>query len=471
LAGPEFTVAPQQFGVALSDAGPAFRKAIAAIKAKGGGTFTVPRNTYTFSISAESDCLLIDFDRFRLQAEPGTIFRWSHYGLPLIAVIGANDVQIGSITFVWAGTRGRSPVSAHHFGYDGSGIISPAEWCSHIVIGGSNRVRLHNISWEGQTTSNNLENGIVMWNGTAAGPSPAPDVAGNVIENIESNDVYFGVVAYGQDRFIFRGWMSDRYPSGPAHVGPGHFLYCTSFGTNGIIEDLEDKGTAIDGVQAASSWSYRFRNVSNCVVRNLRSKRKNGFGAILNACNGNVFENLSWEADRCADEARLVNVPAMVIAQDNSTSTISRNQFRNWNFHDVKNGAAGRSSNCSIISQGGNTYRADNAVGNIFDVHITSAPDANHSQTICSLFGQASHFGVTHINNGSASKQSFRLAQDHASRPSVNNSIRVRLRGLMTAPNIDVLGSQNKIHIDTLSAAPNAGRIAPGNVVSALPRP
>ena len=467
---PKFEANPQDFDLSVSDAGPAFRKAIAAIKANGGGRLVVPRNTYTFSMSEESHCLLIDFDKFKLDAQPGTIFKWRFYGLPLIAVIGANDVEIGSIAFVWNGIRGASPASADHFGYNGTGIISPPEWCSHIVIGGSNRVRLHDISWRGQTASNNLENGIAIWNGTAAGPSRAADVVENIIEDIDSNDVYFGVVAYGQDRFTFRNWISDRYPSGPAHVGPGHFLYYTSLGNNGIIENLEDKATVIDGVQPASSWSYQFRNISNCIVRNLKSRRPNGFGAILNECSRNVFEHFAWEADRAPHEASLLDVPAMIIAQDNHTSTHSRNHFRGWIFHDVKNDELQRSANCSIISQGGNTYSAVNAFSNDFDINIVSAPDKNYSQTICSLFGQHSSFHLTYTNNGTATKQAFRLAQDHPSRPSAYNSVTVRLKGLVTAPDLSIPGPLNHVYIDTVSAVPNRGHIGAGNTVSRSPR-
>ena len=115
--------------------------------------------------------MLIDFDNFTMKVEVGTTFRWDYYGLPLIAVIGADHVDIGNIHFVWSGTRGEVPASANHYGYDGTGKISPPEWASDIVVGGSNHVRLHHLTHAGETTANNLEMMIALWNGTASGPT------------------------------------------------------------------------------------------------------------------------------------------------------------------------------------------------------------------------------------------------------------------------------------------------------------
>jgi hypothetical protein len=469
-------VTPQDFRVDTSNSSAGFRAAIAAVKANGGGRLRVPRvdgGTYTFHIASEADCLLIDFENFQLTCDPGVVFKWDYYGLPLIAVLGARHVDLGPIKFVWNGERSASPKTANHFGYDGEGILSPSEWCSHICVGGSSFVRLHDISWEGSTPSNNLENGIAIWSGTASGPSGKADVVGNIIEDILSNDVYFGVIGHGLDRFIFRNWQSDRYISAPGHIGPGHLLYLSNSCTNGTIHNLEDRGTAVDPIAESSAWSFQFIGLQNTKVRNLRSKRVSGIVSILSKwadCLDNTFEDFAWEADRVADERTLRDVPAAVIAQGSADRLMSRNIFRNWVLHDKRNVAAGRSAHCAIVGQAGNVYRSQQATENEFEkIGIYHAPGASYSHGVCQLFGQRSVFDIRYVNYGRIAKNHFQLLEDKAGSRSDDNMVTLTISGVTPDPYFDVAGTRNRISIRTRSKLANAGNVAFGNMVTVQP--
>jgi len=369
----------------------AFKLAITHLKSLGGGVLAVSADTYSFDIASEADTLLIDFDDFAMECEPGTKFEWDYYGLPLIAVIGANRIDIGNIWFNWTGTRGASPASADHYGYDGTGVLSPPDWCAHIAVGGSSFVNIHDIRISGQTTANNLEVGIALWNGTASGPSGTADAYNNTISNIVVDDVFFGLSARGQAEFGFQNIQSGRYKTA-GHVGQGHVIYATALMQDGFIDGVLDYGQNIDTVGNATT--LKLDGLTRTSVSNIKSYRQDGIASLNGGTIGCDFSAMKWIA------SGTTSVSANIF---NITPGIA-NYFINNTFDDVSLIDTGATSPTSLRYFVIEDAKPSLCYNNIFDIYAKIHTTAGQSVASLTLLGNNSYAKIKVANTGTAEK-------------------------------------------------------------------
>jgi hypothetical protein len=453
---------------AAADAGPAIRAALADAAAAGGGTILLDDIDYFVLVRDENDLLLIESRNINLRAERGATIRWDHYGCPLIAILGADNCLLENLTFEWAGTRGRPPGKAMVRGYDGSGIISPPDICAHVLVGGSNNVTIRNVAWRGQTHNNNLEAGLVFYNGSRNGPDRSSRNVNNRVLNIKSADVYFGITMFGQSKFAINEVNSREYMIA-GHVGAGHVIYVTGICDQGTISNVHDEGIPLEspGTNGLTAVSVQTRSINRCTIKNITSRRADGVFSILNDSSDNEISNIRWAADRTAFERGLGNGCAITIAQGNTSASISRNTFRDWHLADLPNPALGRSANVGIIGVSGAIYSARRAVENHFlNIQISYAPGPEHSKNPFQSYGTRCDYQAKITNIGIADKECFRLLSGSEGDESTDCIVSLKLSGKRTRARVGCpRGSGNSFRIDTPDRRPPEGEIALGNSV------
>lgn len=413
------------------DAGPEIRKAIAAAKQNGGGTIVLPSGFIFIAIASESDIILIDFDNLTITSPGIAKIEWQYYGLPLFAFLGSNNCTIENMNFTWSGIRKGSPATASFLGYESNGILSPPDICTHIFVGGSNNTTLRNLSWQGKSHDYNLEVGITLYNGNKSGPSRTAKCVGNVIQNISSSDVYFGLAIYGQENASITNFTSDHYKV-TGLVGAGHAIYVTGHCNNITIDTVSDLGTRIPEVDTKgyTATTIQLRSVTNSVVSNITSHRTDGILSILNGCSDNVIKNIHWSSDRTADEDRLKNGNAVTIAQADDNSEISRNRFIDWILIDKINLHLGRSSNVGIIGTSGAKFSpAKSMLNTYYNISISFSPGGDYSKSVFHTFGSRNRYTVSVTNLGKFNKEIFHLQDNSSGDESSECSIKINYKG------------------------------------------
>lgn len=461
----------------------AFKAAIAYIKSMGGGTLLVPYGTYKLDVSSDTDALLIDFSGFHLYCDPGTKLQFNYYPVSLINFVGVNGGSVTNANIYFTGTRPASAtgLSASHFGFNGTGKISPPDFASFISILGSSNVVIENVSWQGLTTSNLKEAGIQVCGGNALGPNygtggtnaiPTSDAVfstDNKLLNIFSNDVAFGVTSLMQDRLTINNYTSDRYYS-VGFVGAGHMLYVTGCTKNSRITNLIDESTQLIPLASttfAGASTIQVRSLQNSVVSNVVSKRVEGLGGVLNQTQDCVFSNWHWSADRTPQESALANTSIVTVVQSDLVSTQTRNLYSNIHVEDQNNSVLLRSANCPIFGSGGASFDSSKMTNNVWrGVNITFYPDVAFGKSVITQFGQNEQWEIILNNFGTAETKSLLQLNGSAAGLLYNNSIDLTINTLVNQTSFNAIftnsNGKNIIRIKANGLYTNASSTAGG---------
>ena len=402
-----------------------FQNAITYLTSKGGGTITGPKGDYLFDTNSEATCLVctvpIIFD-----FPPGTTFKFGYYDLALINFVGCNGGGIKNIEFVFTGTRPGSSgsLTASHFGFNGTGVVSPPDFAAFVSILGASNIVLDNVQWRGNDAigTNLKEVGVQIAGGSASGPNlgtsgttanPGAGALysyGNKLLRCKSNDAAFGVTCFLQDGMQVVDFYSDRYYP-VAFVGAGHVIYNTGMSRGSIIRGLVDNSTQLFALTTstfAGASTLQLRSWVNGIVDGVQSKRVEGLCGIFNSTSGSLFSNVNWRANRVAQEGPLVNSGVITIIPSDSVSVLSGNTFSNWYLEDQLDSTAGRSSNVAIFGSGGASAPSANIVNNVYDgIYITHYPDSAFGKSVVATYGQRERWRVYLNSRGSANNKAL----------------------------------------------------------------
>jgi len=448
-------------GDGVTDNVASWQAAMTALGVLGGGTLVVPYGTYLFTVTGDSETILIP-SNVEVVCEPGVILKWGYWGSPLIAIVNKSNVRWKGGKFVWTGTFGTGGALTDKFSYGRS--VPAYEYCAHIICYGSDDCEFDDIECAADTSSN-IQNIFISVNGKN---DAATQSSGLRISNLRINDVCQGIVGDLQKQFTIENIHSDRYSNVSDDLyGPGHVIYATGGWIDGQVSHCYDTATPIIAptVLQGAALSYQFKGINRCNISHLYSNRVDGalvFSAAASTgdSNDNTIDNLHWTADRTPYTTGLAGTAVAIIV--NTTNEMSRNIFSNWFLFDQYNSGVGTSADMTIIEQAGNAYRADNAVDNVFkNINVAWTPDNAFSSPAVTLFGENSFFDFTFIDNGSQVKAIFILRGDDAARPSKNNVLTIKKTGTEQAPELfSSTNCENNTWIfESSSTAPNEGTL------------
>lgn len=266
----------------------AFQALLAIVSAAGGGTIYAPRGTYWFNITGDSSCLMVPSNT-TIYGDPGTVFKWSYWGSPLIGIIEVQNVTISDIEFEWGGTFGTTTGSRTFKTY--SRALPSYQYCCHIANNGSDNVTLRNLRMYGTTTSNNQNQGIQI----AGHDDGTTQSQGLVIDNLVLDDLCQGIGIEGQTGFKISNLFSNRHSQASVGLyGPGHVMYML-VGTpcsNGIVSGVFDVGVSNDS-DSMSGHTLSCKYLNNVIVSDVASSRPAG-PINWTQCTGVLFKSIKF---------------------------------------------------------------------------------------------------------------------------------------------------------------------------------
>lgn len=431
-------------GDGVTDDGPAWRHAMAALSDAGGGILLVPAAPYFIAITSDNDTIRVP-SNVEIVASPGAVLKWNYWGSPLLAVVEQTNVKISGLAFEWGGAFGTTSGSRSFGTWAGS--IPAHRYCCHIACLGSSKVVLEDLEFRGSATSNALNIGVLV-EGADDGITNVEDIYAS---RLKFNDLCQGMMTSGMSRFRLQV-SGNRYSNASnALYGPGHVIYdvIERPSTDGEFI-IEDQGTPIDSY-TSGSHSFSMKNTTRCIAR-VNSKRPEGAINLAQVTDSDIY------VTHYTDVSTADGGNGAIFFTGQGTAC------RNINFHEPHvRYSATRDAPCfamgsSVVNTGAVSIHVN---GGVFERNDDGTQAAGYVIWV----GQYGSADFAAVNNGTGAG---RVALDLRG-SSNDNNFRVRALGTAAAARIQVtLGSNNVIRTSGGAAVtydPNEFTPSSGNFI------